>query len=167
MRKIMNEKNASKWSQAVMSQPDRVLRFAINASLVTLPTNANLRKWKKILNSCCPLCQKTDLTLMHVLNICTAALNLHCYNVRHNNVLHVLKIFMESNIPTTGKITVDLEDCSYSLYVFPSHIVNRSIWRDILWWGDNLKFLTIFELTIHFKLTLTLLHSPNLVNAVT
>ena len=48
----MHEKNASKWSQAVKSLPDRVMGFAMNASLDTLPTNANLCNWKKILNSC-------------------------------------------------------------------------------------------------------------------
>ena len=54
--------------KAVQELPPEVMKFSLNASLDTLPTNRNLHMWGKKAYDTCPLCQNAKQTLLHVLN---------------------------------------------------------------------------------------------------
>lgn len=84
---------------------DNVLRFSINAQLLTLPSEANKHRWRMLPEgSTCRLrlvtdsgapasdtCGMPNPTEMHVLSSCRAALAQGRYTWRHNSVLLVLK----------------------------------------------------------------------------
>ena len=61
------------WRSAIYSLPRRVLSFAINASIDTLPTFRNLKLWGKKMSANCKLCGNTQ-TLLHVLAGCKTML---------------------------------------------------------------------------------------------
>ena len=48
------------WVRAVQQLPPEPLKFALNASLNTLPTNSNLHMWGKKASDICPLCLKSN-----------------------------------------------------------------------------------------------------------
>ena len=61
-----SEESDLTWRSAIYSLPRRVLSFAINASIDTLPTFGNLKLWGKKMSANCKLCGNTQ-TLLHVL----------------------------------------------------------------------------------------------------
>ena len=85
---------------------DNILRFRLNGQLLSLPSEANKRRWRMIpVDSVCRLrlvaadgtptsavCGTRNPTEMHVLSSCTAALAQGRYTWRHNSVLLVLKM---------------------------------------------------------------------------
>ena len=148
MMRAFNEKNASVWSQVVTSLPDRIMKFAINASLETLPTNSNLFKWKKLSSPHCSLRQSPNQSLLHVLNLCPVALNLHRFNKSHDCVLQVLASWINDHVPSTANVIVDLPD---SVYNFPTHIVKCTDCPDIIWWDESQNVFNIIELTIPYE----------------
>ena len=72
------------WRSAIYSLPRRVLGFAINSSIDTLPTLRNLKLWGKKMSSNCKLCGNTQ-TLLHVLAGCKTMLDQGRYTCRHNS----------------------------------------------------------------------------------
>ena len=78
------------------------MKFAINSSLDTLPTNANLKLWGKEDSDICHLCQGARQTLLHVLNHCQVAMELRRNSRRHDEVLKVIADFIRSYLPTTS-----------------------------------------------------------------
>ena len=48
------------WVRAVQQLPPEPLKFALNASLNTLPTNSNLHMWGKKASNICPLCRASS-----------------------------------------------------------------------------------------------------------
>ena len=78
---------ASIWSKAVQKLTLDLLKFSLNAVQDTLPHNANLAMWRRRegLSSACKLCGERQ-TLLHVLNNCPKALNMHRYNEWHDAV---------------------------------------------------------------------------------
>ena len=101
---------------------DNVLRFGINAQLLTLPSEANKRRWRLLpVDSICRLrlvaadgtatsavCGTPNPTEMHVLSSCTAALAQGRYTWRHNSVLLVLKMALIPHLLdiSTGKVHI-------------------------------------------------------------
>ena len=61
------EDNHVTWKSVCFNQPRNILKFAVNASIDTLATNANLKRWGKRSNSTCSLCKNHE-TLHIVLN---------------------------------------------------------------------------------------------------
>ena len=162
MMRVLNEKNVSVWSQVVTSLPDRIMKFAINASLETFLTNSNLFKWKKLCSPCCSLCQSPNQSLLHILNLCPVALNLRRFNKRHDGVLEVLVSWMNDYIPSTAKVIVDLP---HSEYNFPTHIVKCTDRPDIIWWDESQNVFNITELTIPYETLLQNVRKANIQNS--
>ena len=81
MVRVWNENSPDLWIRAVQGILPEPLKFALNASLNTLPTNANLHTWGKKSSDICPLCQQSCQFLSHVLNNCLAAMDLWHYSV--------------------------------------------------------------------------------------
>ena len=109
---------ASIWSTAVQKLPPQLLKFSLNAVQVTLPHNADLamRRRREDLSSACKLCGKRQ-TLLHVLNNCPKALNLHRYNMWHDAVLEVISKFMAESL--TDRYQLLAEHLQSQPYVFP------------------------------------------------
>ena len=125
------------------------MRFVLNAAVDTLAHNANLHLWGKKETDACPLCGERQ-TLIHVLNNCRVALDLHRYNPRHDSVLNILADTIKEKLPTSIHFSADLD----SDYNFPQHITPTDLRLDIVWWDDEKKVLRILEITIPFETTL-------------
>ena len=67
---------AKLWAQTVLTSPDHVMRFALNAVTDILPHSMNLSLWRKKPTAKCQLCPERQ-TLHHVLNHCSMALEGH------------------------------------------------------------------------------------------
>ena len=75
-----------KWRSLINNSNEKLLKFNINASLETLPTRDNLRRWGVKVLGQCRLCG-TKENLKHCLSLCSVALHQGRYKWRHNNVL--------------------------------------------------------------------------------
>ena len=72
--------------------PQGVLKFAINAGMVTLPSFDNLKRWGKRVSDRCPFCGNIQ-TLAHILSNCSISLDQGRYTWRHDSVLSsIIKI---------------------------------------------------------------------------
>ena len=136
------------WVTAVQRLPSEAMKFALNASLETLPTNSNLHMWGKRSNGSCALCSEQRQSLLHVLNMCPVAMEFRRYSRRHDEVLKVLGEFVRAHLPQQYTITVDL---GCEPYCFPQHIVQTNMRPDIVWWSDESRELRLFELTISYE----------------
>jgi hypothetical protein len=65
------------------------LKFLLNATIDTLPTAANLKRWKKSPSDLCKLCRGRQ-TMHHVLNCCSTALNTGRFTWRHYTLLNYI-----------------------------------------------------------------------------
>ena len=139
--------SAGIWSKAIQSLPQNLLKFALNACLDTLPHNSNLFQWKKQQAARCLLCQSDHQNLIHVLNNCGKALELRRYNERHDMVLETIANAIKCVLPTTMRMTVDIE----GRYTFPLHISTTDLRPDIVLWDDTAKSVTLIELTVCFE----------------
>ena len=129
------------WMRAIQALPPEPLKFTLNASLDTLPTNANLHKWGKKSSDTCPLCKSARQTLLHVLNNCRVAMELRRYSLRHDAVLHVIGDFIKAHLPSQFTISIDSPSEAYN---FPHHITPTCLRPDIVWWSDQHKELWLF-----------------------
>ena len=101
------------WATCVVKLPPEPLRFVLNATVESLPTNAKLHKWGKRPSASCPLCQGYNKSLLHVLNDCPMAMALRRYATRHDKVLRHL-VFIQHHLPPSYIMTADLPDGTYS-----------------------------------------------------
>ena len=142
------ESSPELWVKVVQGLPPEAMKFAINAALGTLPTNANLRLWVKKVSDICCLCREARQSLVHMLNCCQVAMELRRYCQRHDKVFNIIGEFVRSYLPSQYNILVDLTSKPYS---FPRHITPTNLQPDIVWWCDKKKELWLFELTISFE----------------
>ena len=75
---------AALWSRCISKLPPEPLSFILNATVESLPTNANLFKWGKWPSPSCALCHGERQSLLHVLNACSTAMSLRRYSARHD-----------------------------------------------------------------------------------
>ena len=74
------------WQSYMFGLKQGTLKFITNATIDTLPTQANLKRWKKSTSDLCPLCRGRQTT-NHVLNICKVGLDTGRWTWRHNNIV--------------------------------------------------------------------------------
>ena len=79
-----------KWQSLLYSYSPALLKFALNATQLTLPTPDNLVIWGKTKMGKCELCKWNSCTLMHVLSGCKVSLNEGRYTWRHDSILKIL-----------------------------------------------------------------------------
>ena len=114
---------------------------------LTLPHNSNPVKWRRgAITYNCKLCGHKQ-TILHILNHCEVALQLHRYNQRHDRVLAVIADVAKSFLPDGYHLTVDLDDS----YEFSTHITPTSLQPDLVVWTDSHKTLYLVELTVCFE----------------
>ena len=148
MARSWEETSPELWVKAVQGLPSEPLKFALNASLNTLPTNANLHTWGKKTRDNCILCQEHRQSLLHILNTCQVAMGLRRYSERHDSVLKVFGDFIKASLPPHYSVTIDLPTRNYS---FPHHITPTNLRPDIVWWCERQRELWLFELTISYE----------------
>ena len=132
------------WARAIQGLPPEPLKFVLNASFNTLPTNANLHLWGKKATDVCVLCYGARQTLLHILNNCPVVMGLRRYSQRHDAVLEVFGSFIRSHLPSNYSFSIDSPS---GTYIFPHHITPTNLRPDIVWWSDLHKQLWLFELT--------------------
>jgi hypothetical protein len=89
-----------------------VLKFALNASIDTLPTFTNLKRWEKRASVKCHLCGNTvKQSLFHVLVYCNHTMDQGRMNWRHDSVLKHIAGCLKSALESLGTVEVycDLE----------------------------------------------------------
>ena len=133
------------WAKALQVMPPDQMKFALNACVNTLPTNANLHLWGRKSSATCTICQSSLQSLQHILNNCPKAMELRRYSQRQDSVVKVIGAFIKSHLPQGYSITMDLPSTSYR---FPHHIVPTDQRPDVVWWSDQRKELHLFELTV-------------------
>lgn len=138
----------SYWAEVVSSLPDREMRFAYNAAIDTLPSNANLALWYRgQVSAQCKLCGYPSQSLKHVLNKCEESLQQRRFDKRHDSVLFLINSFISHHL-SDSHVLADLPGTSYA---FPSHIASTDERPDIVIWSDIRHTVALFELTIPFE----------------
>ena len=124
MTRAWRESSPDLWVRSAQELPSEAMKFSLNASLNTLPTNANLQLWGKRSSDTCILCRSSRQTLEHILNNCPKALELHWYSIRHDAVLNIIGCFIKSYLPAQFSMTVDSPS---EIYHFPHHITPTNL----------------------------------------
>ena len=83
------EKEDAIWKSYMYNLKAGTLKFLLNATIDTLPTAANLLRWKKSPSDLCKLCRGRQTT-NHILNICSVGLNTGRWEWRHNCILNYI-----------------------------------------------------------------------------
>ena len=145
MARAWEESSPDLWVRALPPEP---LKFILNASLNTLPSNSNLHMWGKKASDTCTLCQGSRQTLEHILNNCPKAMELRRYRLRHDAFLQVIGDFIKTHLPPQFSTTIDSPS---EVYSFPHHIMPTNLRPDIIRWCDQRRELWFFELTVSYE----------------
>ena len=97
----------SQWQKTVQILPPNIFCFCRRYLISSLPTNANLAKWRKIASENCSLCGIKQ-TQGHIVSFCSSALNNGRFTWRHNSVLHTICQHLSSLMKNGDKLFVDL-----------------------------------------------------------
>ena len=84
------------WKSYMFNLKQGTLKFLINASIDTLPTAANLVKWKKGTSDQCKTCKAARDTTCHILNNCSVSLDNGKYLWRHNNIVNYIMKLLDT-----------------------------------------------------------------------
>ena len=91
-----------------MAMPANLISFCLASTYDTLPSPANLKRWRITTETMCTLCSKDVCTTAHILGACKVSLQQGRYTFRHDTVVHevieVLKTFI-LNIKDTVPIS--------------------------------------------------------------
>ena len=82
----------------ILKYNNRRLSFLIGSVYDSLPTQANLHKWRLEVSPECPLCKESVGSIDHVLAGCKRALADGRYRFRHDNVLRTLQEVIETRL---------------------------------------------------------------------
>ncbi len=141
------------WRSMIFNLPRGVLKFAVNASIDTLPTNANLKRWGKRSTSTCK-CGRIE-TLHHVLNNCSDMLER--YSWRHDSILRAIVSRIE--ISRDIEMFADLPTHMAGISTIPADILVTSLRPDMIILNRVEKNMTIFELSVPFETNILATHS--------
>ena len=132
------------WKAYMFNLKQGTMKFLLNAAIDTLPTAANLFKWKKSTSNKCKLC-KCVQTTNHILNNCKVSLENGKFLWRHNNIVnYVLKCL------DLSKFTVHSDIPGYTIGggSVPPEICITAQKPDIVILDQKQKVIHIFELTV-------------------
>ena len=131
------------WKSQMFQLKSGTLKFMINASIDTLPTPANLKRWKCSSSDKCKLCGNRGTT-NHYLNCCRVMLNTDRYTWRHNNIVN----FIVSNIDSKYKVYSDLPGWEApGGGTIPPALCVTNLKPDIVIVDEHKKVMHIYELT--------------------
>ena len=133
------------------------MQFAINASLDTLATNANLKRWGKRTNAKCDLCKKRE-RLHHTLNNCDIMLDR--YSWRHDSILNFMYTTIKDKLQSDNNVTVfaDLPFAHEGNTTLPIDIIITAQKPDLVIIDRNKRNIILFELSVPFELNIDSTH---------
>ena len=133
-----------------------VLKFVLNATLDTLPTNANLLQWGKVISDKCPLCKISRQTTSHILNGCKVSLNQKRFTWRHDGIVSYVSSCIDR---TRYECVTDLpgESLPGGGTISPNVTVTP-LRPDIVITDKKEKKIYLFELTVPFELNIQKRH---------
>ena len=144
-----SEESDLTWRSAIYSLPPRVLSFAINASIDTLPTFRNLKLWREKMSANCKLCGNTQ-TLLHVLSGCKSMLEQGRYTWRHSYVLNHLETYIR-DLKNNANIISDFPGRSLSPLTIPPEVLVTSSHPDLVIHYPEANVIKIVQLTVPFE----------------
>ena len=137
------EKEDLLWKSTMFQLKSGTLKFMLNACIDTLPTPANLKRWKKSSSDRCKLCGNRG-TSNHYLNCCSTMLNTGRYTWRHNNLIN----FIVNNVAKNFQVFSDLPGWETTGGgTIPVNLCVANMKPDIVILDSQKKQLHIFELT--------------------
>ena len=138
------EKEDLVWKSTMFQLKSGTLKFMLNACIDTLPTPANLTRWKYTSSDKCKLCGNRGTT-NHYLNCCKAMLDTNRYTWRHNNLIN----FIVTSVDPTFKVYSDLPGWEATGGgTIPAELCTTNLKPDIVIIDSAKKKLHIFELTV-------------------
>ena len=138
------EKEDLHWKSVMFQLKSGTLKFMLNASIDTLPTPVNLKRWKYTSSDKCKLCGNRGTT-NHYLNCCSTMLNTGRYTWRHNNLIN----FIVSNVDKKFKVFSDLPGWEATGGgTIPAEICVTNLKPDIVIVDNHMRKVHIFELTV-------------------
>ena len=133
------------WKSSMFQLKSGTLKFMLNACIDTLPTPANLKRWKYGASDKCKLCGIKGTT-NHIMNCCSVMLKTDRYTWRHNNLIN----FIVNNVDKSSfKVYSDLPgwEAPGGGTIPPELCVTR-LKPDIVIVDEIKKKLHIYELTV-------------------
>ena len=131
------------WKSVTYDLKQGTLKFLLNASIDTLPTAANLKRWKKSSSDLCKLCKRRQTT-NHILNNCKVALDTNRYTWRHNCVIN----YIVTNVEPKFRVYSDLPGhTAAGGGSIPPELCVTTLKPDIVILNDQAKTIHLFELT--------------------
>jgi hypothetical protein len=132
------------WKSTMFQLKSGTLKFMLNASIDTLPTPANLKRWKYTASDKCKLCANKGTT-NHIMNCCKVMLDTDRYTWRHNNIVN----FVVSNVDRRFKVYSDLPGWEApGGGTIPPALCVTNLKPDIVIVDEHTKTLHIYELTV-------------------
>ena len=152
------EKQDLLWKSSMFQLKAGTLKFMIDASIDTLPTPANLRRWKYSSSDKCKLCGNKGTT-NHILNCCKVTLDTNRYTWRHNNLVN----YIARNVDKKYTVFSDLPgmEAPGGGTIPPALCVTR-LKPDIVILDNHMKALHIFELTMSLTRNIESRHKEKL-----
>ena len=137
------EKEDIVWKSYMFDLKQGTLKFLLNSSIDTLPTAANLKRWKKSSSDLCKLCKRRQTT-EHILSACSVALDTGRYTWRHNCVVN----YIVNSVDTKFTVFSDLPGhTAPGRGLIPPELCVRVQKTDIVILNHLTKEIHLFELT--------------------
>ena len=118
---ICQPKAILQWQKVTQHLPSNIFSFCRRYFIVSLPTDSNLSRWKKISNETCTLCENVKQTQWHVISWCPKALEDGRYTWRHNSVLYTLCHHLSVAVNSDDKLYADLVGFQTPTILFRQH----------------------------------------------
>ena len=136
------------WKGFIYDLKKGTMKFLLNATIHTLPTQTNLKMWNKSTSDKCLICKNKETT-MHILNGCKIALDQKRYTWRHDNIVkYICELVDQSNYTLYSDIEGFQTESGGSIPSFLTITLDRP---DIVIIDRKKKKLHIFELTVPFE----------------
>jgi hypothetical protein len=133
------------WKSFLYDLKAGTLKFLVNSVIDTLPTAANLVRWKKSSSDKCKLCRGRQTTA-HCLNICKVAMETGRWTWRHNNIVNYVVSSLD-----TSKFTVHSDIEGHETAgggTVPPEVTVTNLKPDITIWDKTNNKFEMFELTV-------------------
>ena len=150
------EKSDITWKLYNFNLKKGTLKFILNATMDTLPTNQNLLQWGKSPTDKCPFCGNKQTTL-HILNNCKPALDQGRYTYRHDSIVNYIAKSLDK---TKATFYADIEGFKTETNgTIPPSITITAERPDIVIIDNKNKNLKVFELTVPFETNINERHN--------
>ncbi len=129
LRTSLTAAELTNWSTHVALISPTIANFARKALIRCLPTNSNLHRWGKAPSEACPNCAVVE-TENHVLSNCDVAAHQGRYTWRHNAVLKLLATYIQTHLPATENLYVDLPGFKNPSGIYTSILPDITVTRE-------------------------------------